>query len=117
MGWRRSFTRRADRCRLVIAGLLLDGGQTPSGRCSSSVQPHVVEARALGVLVEPLDVLLDGPQPVEVSQPDRRHLLVPEPRLLLPENTPPLGVGLARQLLGGPLDLLVTGPAGPRAGE
>src|SRR5947209_4750072 len=52
------------------------------------VHPDVVEAGPLRLLVEALDLPGGRPEPVEVAVGDRRHLLVEEPRLLLPEREP-----------------------------
>src|SRR5690348_4231910 len=62
------------------------------------LDPHVVEADALGLVVEALRRVADGAQPEEVAVANHRHLLVELPRLLLPERRALLGIGLARQL-------------------
>src|SRR5437773_1462669 len=77
------------------------------------LDPHVVEADALGLLVEALRGVADGPQPEEIAVADHRHLLVELPRLLLPQRHALLGIGLARQLGLELQDVLVGGPARP----
>src|SRR5262249_37195751 len=82
----RGRSSRTRRRRRVAPGL-----PGPHGRCPIAgllLEPHVVEARTLRVLVEPLDGLLHGPETVQVAETDRRHLLVPESCLLLPEGVP-----------------------------
>src|SRR5262245_15904284 len=81
------------------------------------LDPHVVEADALGLLVEALCGVADRAKPEQVAVPDHRHLLVEQPRLLLPERRALLRIGLARQLgldLG---DVLVGRPARPARRE
>src|SRR5262252_9244196 len=81
------------------------------------LDPHVVEADALGLLVEALRAVADRTKPEQVAVPDHRNLLVELPRLLLPERHALLGIGLARQLGLEPQDALVGRPAGPGCGE
>src|SRR5262249_50770424 len=89
----------------------------PSRAWPSLVQPDVVEARALRLLVEALDLAGRGPEPVEIPVANRRDLLVEEARLLLPEGEQLLGIGLPGELPIDGLDLLVAGPPRPRARE
>src|SRR2546425_12615156 len=62
------------------------------------LDPHVVEANTLRLLVEALRGVPDCAQPEEIAVADHRDLLVELPGLLLPERHALLRIGLARQL-------------------
>src|SRR5262249_47968887 len=94
-----------------------DARQPPTVAPTLLLDPHVVEADALGLLVEALRGVPDRAQPEEVAVPDHRHLVVEQPRLLLPERHALLGIGLARQLGLELLDVLVGRPARPARRE
>src|SRR5262249_56026947 len=91
--------------------------QPPSVAPTLLLDPHVVEADPLGLLVEALRGVADRAKPEQVAVADHRHLLVELTRLLLPERHALLGIGLARQLGLEPLDVLVGRPAGPARRE
>src|SRR5262252_1155042 len=77
------------------------------------LDPHVVEADALGLLVEALRAVADRAKPEQIAVPDHRDLFVELPRVLLPERHALLGIRLARQLVLEPLDVFVGRPARP----
>src|SRR5262249_23013077 len=81
------------------------------------LDPHVVEADALGLLVETLRAGANRAKPEQIAVPDHRHLFVELPRLLLPERHALLGIGLAGQLGLELQDVLVGRPARPARRE
>src|SRR5947209_19120423 len=81
------------------------------------LDPHVVEANTLRLLVEALRGVPDGAQPEEIAVADHRDLLVELSGLLRPERHTLLRHGLARQLGLEPQDVLVRGLSRPARGE
>src|SRR5262249_58970268 len=79
------YTRDVRRPPIMAPTLLLD--------------PHVVEADALGLLVEALCRVADRAQPEQIAVPDHRHLVVELLGLLLPERHALLGIGLAGEFV------------------
>src|SRR2546427_7675533 len=79
----------------------------------SLLEPHVVEADALGLLVEALHARPRRAQAEEVTIADHRHLLVELARLLFPQRHTFLDIGLASQLLLKLGDVVVGRPARP----
>src|SRR5215510_7071466 len=89
----------------------------PAALMALLLDPHVVEADALGLLVEALRGVADRAEPEQIAVPDHRYLLIEEARLLLPERHALLGIGLPRQLGLDPQTLLVGVPTRPARGE
>src|SRR5213596_3788825 len=84
---------------------------------TSLVEPHVVEADALGLLVEALHRGPHRAQAEQVAVPDHGHLLVELPGLLLPQRHALLRIRLARELGLESQNVLVGGPARPARRE
>src|SRR6185503_1608537 len=79
----------------------------------SLLEPHVVEADAVRLLVEALHGGARGAEPEEIAVADDGDLLVEHARLLLPQGHALLGIRLAPQLFLKLGDVLVGGPARP----
>src|SRR5262249_39327088 len=109
----RGMSRKTTGTTTAITGNNARTRPTREALSLSLLEPHVVEADALGLLVEALHGRPRRAQAEEIAVADHRHLLVELARLLLPQRHALLRIGLAYQLVLEFRDVLVRRPSRP----